>query len=53
MKIFNDFHSSDIANKAMNNTYIALIVEKGKCSLASDYKPISLTTAYTRLLLKF
>lgn len=50
--IFNDFHKNSIINKAVNVTFIALIAKKYKCSIASDYRPISLTTALYKLLAK-
>lgn len=50
--IFSDFSRNGIINKVMDETYIALIAKQKKCDLASDYKPISLTTTMYKLLAK-
>lgn len=50
--IFIDFHKNDIINRAVNETFIALIAKKEKCDLPSDYKLISLTTTLYNLIAK-
>ncbi|KAA0047274.1 LINE-1 retrotransposable element ORF2 protein [Cucumis melo var. makuwa] len=52
LDIFKDFHRNGIINKVVNETYIALIAKKEKCSLPSDYRSISLTTALCKLIAK-
>ena len=50
--IFKEFHDNCIINKAVNVTYIALIAKKDKCSVATDYRPIRLTTSFYKLIVK-
>ena len=52
MLIMNDFHSSGIVNRGVNETYIALIPKKfGSCRI-SDFKPISLVTSLYKIISK-
>lgn len=50
--IFNDFHKNGIINRAVSETFIALIAKKQKCSLPLDYRPISLRTTLYKLIVK-
>ncbi|KAA0056839.1 LINE-1 retrotransposable element ORF2 protein [Cucumis melo var. makuwa] len=52
LNVFKDFHKTGIVNNNVNNTFIALISKKEKCSKPSDYRPISLTTSLYKLMAK-
>ena len=52
MAVMNDFHSSGIVNRGVNETYIALIPKKyGSCRI-SDFRPISVVTSLYKNILK-
>ena len=52
MTVLNDFHSDGVVNRAVNETYIALIPKKcGFCKI-SDFRPISLVTSLYKIISK-
>ena len=52
MVVMNDFHSSGIVNRGVNETYIALLPKKfGSCRI-SDFRPISLVTSLYKIISK-
>ena len=52
MLVLNEFHASGVVNRAVNETYIALIPKKhGSCKI-SDYQPISLVTSLYKIISK-
>ena len=52
MSVLNDFHSSGVVNRGVNETYIALIPKKyGSCRI-SDFRPISLVTSLYKIISK-
>lgn len=52
MSLFHDFFKNDIVNKAMNATYVALILKKPAPKKISDYRSISLITSVCKILVK-
>lgn len=52
LDIFKDFQIKGFINKAVNQTYIALIAKKNKYEKAYDYRPISLTLTLYKLIVK-
>ena len=52
MSVLNDFHSSGVVNRGVNDTYIAIILKKyGSCRI-SDFRPISLVTSLYKIISK-
>ena len=52
MSVLNDFHSSGVVNRGVNEIYIALIPKKyGSCRI-SDFRPISLVTNLYKIIFK-
>ena len=51
LDVFTDFHKNGII-KVVNYTYIAFIAKKEKCSLTTDFRPISFTTTLYKLMAK-
>ena len=52
MTVMNDFHSSGVVNRGVNETYIALIPKKyGSCRV-SEFRPISLVTNLYKIISK-
>lgn len=52
LKFFKDFHHSGILPKGSNSSFIALIPKRPNASHPSDFRPISLMNALTKLLTK-
>ncbi|KAA0035247.1 LINE-1 retrotransposable element ORF2 protein [Cucumis melo var. makuwa] len=52
LNVLKDFHKKGIVNNNVNNTFIALISKKEKCTTPSDYRPISLTTSLYKIMAK-
>ena len=42
MRVFSGFHRSEIVNKNMNATFIALVPKKSQTKRMSDFRPINL-----------
>ena len=52
ISVMNDFHSSGVVNRGVNESYIALIPKKyGSCRI-SDFRPISLVTSLYKIISK-
>ena len=52
LNVFKNFHKKGIVNNNVNNIFITLISKKDKCSMPSDYRPISLTTSLYKIMAK-
>ena len=48
----NDFHSSGVVNRRVNETYITLIPKKYDSCRISDFRPISLVTSLYKIISK-
>ena len=50
LEVFQDIFKNGVVNQNMNETYISLIAKKEKCRMATDFRPISLTTSLYKIL---
>ena len=52
LSVLNDFHSSGVVNRGVNETYIALISKKFDSCRICDFRPISLVTSLYKIISK-
>lgn len=50
LKVFMEFHNSEVINQSTNATFIALLSKKSQTVKILDFRPISLATSLYKIL---